>query len=141
VTALIGKKRVSLHPLWSQRQNTKSNGVAYPIQKGAEAVYSPQGKKETEAQIRSYLAQGEALSQGLRKMGYKCVGGIDSPYIWWKTPKGLGSWEFFNLLLEKCHLISIPGVGFGSEGEGYVRLSCFTTKEKAKEALKRINSL
>lgn len=141
VCAESGKKKLSLHTLWKQRQNTKFNGVAYPIQKGAEAVYTPEGKKETEAQVASYLAQAKLMREGLKKLGYHCYGGVDSPFIWWKTPKGLDSWDFFNVLLEKCHLISIPGKGFGSCGEGFIRLSAFTTHEKAKEALKRISSL
>ncbi|MBI2742845.1 MAG: LL-diaminopimelate aminotransferase [Chlamydiales bacterium] len=141
VCGLKGKKEGSLHPLWMKRQNTKFNGVAYPIQKGAEAVYSEIGQKETRQQISSYLAQAKLLSEGLRKLGYTCYGGADSPYIWWKTPNGAGSWDFFNVLLEKCHLVSIPGRGFGPSGEGYIRLSAFTTKERATEALKRIAKL
>lgn len=141
VLAHLGSKLVSLHALWKRRQNTKSNGVAYPIQRGAEAVFTKQGKKETEAQVKSYLAQAAYLRKGLLSLGYNCFGGIDSPYIWWKTPKGLSSWEFFDLLLEKCHLISVPGKGFGPSGEGYVRLSSFTSPEIAKEALKRIKRL
>lgn len=141
VCALLGKKKIPLHPLWVKRQNTKSNGVAYPIQKGAEAVYSPQGKEETQKQIAAYLASAKQLRTGLTKMGYFAWGGVDSPYIWWKTPRGIGSWDFFRTLLDKCHLISIPGRGFGLSGEGYVRLSAFTTQEKAEEALQRIAKL
>ncbi len=138
VCAEGSRKKVPLHTLWKQRQNTKFNGVAYPIQKGAEAVYAPKGRQETAAQVASYLAQAKLLREGLKKLGYQCYGGVDSPFIWWKTPAGLGSWDFFNRLLEKCHLISIPGKGFGPCGEGYIRLSAFTTHDKAAEALKRI---
>ena len=141
VCAHLGEKTVSLHPLWERRQATKFNGVAYPIQKGAEAVYTDEGKRQTREQIRVYLEQARVLREGLLKMGHLCYGGIDAPYIWWKTPKGFSSWQFFDHLLEKCHLISIPGEGFGPSGEGYVRLSAFTTSEKAKEALKRIATL
>jgi LL-diaminopimelate aminotransferase len=139
--AHAGKHTLSVHTLWKKRQNTKFNGVAYPIQKGAEAVFSPQGKKETRAQTMSYLKQASLLKEGLQKKGFTCWGGTDSPYIWWKTPKKMGSWDFFNLLLEKCHLISIPGRGFGPSGEGYVRLSAFTTENLSREALKRIARL
>lgn len=141
VHAHLGRKMISLHTLWKRRQNTKSNGVAYPIQRGAEAVFTKQGQKETKAQVKSYLTQAALLRKGLISLGYKCFGGVDSPYIWWKAPKGLSSWEFFDLLLEKCHLISVPGKGFGPSGEGYVRLSCFTSPAIAKEALKRIGKL
>jgi LL-diaminopimelate aminotransferase len=140
VSADLGKKRISLHALWNKRQGIKTNGVSYPIQKGAEAVYSPQGQRETKAQVMSYLQQAKILREGLRAMGYHCWGGSDSPYIWWKTPNAKSSWEFFDLLLEKCHLISIPGKGFGAHGEGYVRLSAFTTQDKAQEALLRIKN-
>ncbi len=139
--AQMGEENVPLHPLWSKRQNTKSNGVAYPIQRGAEAVYTKEGMRETRAQVDSYLDQAGTLRKGLEKLGYACWGGIDSPYIWWKTPNGLSSWDFFDLLLKKCQLISVPGKGFGKCGEGYVRLSAFTTAEKAAEALRRIEGL
>lgn len=139
--AQLDDKSVPLHPLWSKRQNTKSNGVAYPIQRGAEAVYTQEGMRETQAQVDSYLAQARTLRKGLETLGYSCWGGIDSPYIWWKTPNGLSSWDFFDLLLKKCQLISVPGKGFGRCGEGYVRLSAFTTAEKAAEALRRIGKM
>lgn len=136
-----GRKRIPLHALWNRRQGTKSNGVAYPIQKGAEAVFTPEGMSQTQAQVKSYLMQAKALREGIGALGQKCFGGVDSPYIWWKTPQGLSSWEFFDVLMNKCHLISIPGKAFGTSGEGYVRLSAFTTPEKTTEALKRIQKL
>lgn len=129
-----------LFPLWKRRQAAKTNGVAYPIQKGAEAVFSTQGKQETEAQVASYMRQAHALNHGLTRLGFTCFGGTDSPYIWWKVPAGFTSWEFFDKLLETCHLISIPGSGFGLSGEGYVRLSAFTTSEKVALALSRLDS-
>lgn len=127
-----------LYPLWKKRQSTKSNGVSYPIQKGAEAVFSPQGKKETQAQVQSYLTEAKRLKQGLTHKGYTCFGGDDSPFIFWKTPNNLSSWAFFDLLLDKCHIISVPGSGFGQYGEGYVRLSAFTTPEISTLALEKI---
>ncbi|MFI5334247.1 MAG: LL-diaminopimelate aminotransferase [Chlamydiales bacterium] len=138
LTAHLGEKNLPLHPLWSKRQNTKSNGVSYPIQRGAEAVYTDEGQRETRAQIASYLDQAATLRNGLAAMGYRVWGGVDSPYIWWKTPEGFTSWEFFDLLLNQCQIISVPGSGFGKHGEGYVRLSAFTTADKAQEALRRI---
>ncbi len=141
VKAQLGRKSLSLHPYWDRRQATKFNGVAYPIQRGAEAVYSKEGQKETRAQVALYLEQAKRLKQGLEKLGFTVYGGFDSPYIWWKTPQGLASWDFFDLLLKKCHLISIPGRGFGPHGEGYVRLSAFTTADKTALALERLNTL
>lgn len=141
VMARQRKKRVSLHPYWDRRQATKFNGVAWPIQKGAAAVYTSEGQHETRAQIRHYLSQAERLREGLQKAGFTCFGGVDSPYLWVKTPQGLTSWDFFDLLLKRCHLLCIPGSGFGVYGEGYVRFSAFTTEEKTTLALKRLQSL
>ena len=141
VNARLGKKSVSLHAFWNRRQATKFNGVAYPIQRGAEATYTKVGKEETRAQVASYLAQAKRLKDGLKGLRFTCYGGIDSPYIWWKTPKSKSSWEFFDDLLHKCHLISIPGRGFGAHGEGYVRLSAFTTPDKTTLALERFHQI
>lgn len=141
VFAYFEDKKISIHSLWKKRQSIKSNGVSYPMQKGAEAVYTKEGQKETKSQVVSYLEQGQILLHGLKTLGHTCYGGTDSPYIWWQIPKGLTSWQFFDILLEKCHIISIPGSGFGKSGEGFLRLSTFTTKDKAEEALKRIASL
>ena len=137
----IGKKAISLHGLWKTRQSIKFNGLSYPIQRGAAACFSTQGKKETQEQVIFYLEQARLLKEGLKKAGHLCFGGVDSPYIWWQTPKGLSSWEFFDYLLTKCQLIAIPGSGFGEHGEGYIRLSAFSTKEKTQKALERIKTL
>jgi LL-diaminopimelate aminotransferase len=141
VKGYLRKKPFSLHSLWDRRQSTKTNGVSYPIQKGALAVFSEEGRKQTQAQVSFYLQQAKTLREGLLSLGHFCVGGIDSPYIWWRIPSNMKSWEFFDLLLHKCHLISIPGVGFGTEGEGYIRLSAFTTPGAVQEALNRIQKL
>ena len=133
--------KVSLHNLWNKRQSIKSNGVAYPVQRGAEAALTSAGLTETQAQVQEYLREAKTLLAGLRKMGYTCYGGIDSPYVWWKTPSNQKSWEFFDLLLKKCHLISVPGSGFGPCGEGFVRFSAFTTPEITQAALERIAKL
>ena len=130
-----------LYPLWKKRQSTKSNGVSYPIQKGAEAVFSSQGKQETEAQVHAYLKEAKRLKEGLTRLGYTCFGGENSPFIWWKTPHNLTSWEFFDRLLKNCQIISVPGSGFGKHGEGYVRLSAFTTPDLSTLALEKICNL
>lgn len=140
VTALFGKKRTPLHSLWTKRQSIKFNGASYPIQKGAEATFSPQGKQETKKQVACYQKQTQFLKEGLQKQGFTCFGGVDAPYIWWKTPNGLSSWEFFDRLLQSCHLITIPGCGFGEHGEGFIRVSGFTTQEIAKKALQQIST-
>jgi LL-diaminopimelate aminotransferase len=141
VKAQLGRKPVSLHSYWDRRQAIKFNGVAYPIQCGAAAVYSKEGREETQAQVALYLTEAKRLKEGLEKKGFTCYGGIDSPYIWWKTPERQSSWEFFDFLLEKCHWISIPGIGFGAHGEGYVRLSAFTTPDKTTSALEQLARL
>jgi len=130
-----------MNKLWLKRQSIKYNGVSYPIQRAAEASLSPLGLKETRAQVEHYLEQAQLLSTGLTKLGFSCVGGQDAPYIWWKVPSGKTSWEFFDEILEKCHLISIPGRGFGRHGEGYIRLSTFTTADQAQLALERLCAL
>ena len=130
-----------MNALWLKRQSIKFNGVSYPIQRGALASLSPEGLKETKDQVAQYLQQGKILHQGLSHLGFSCVGGQDAPYIWWKVPPGKSSWEFFDEILDKCHLISIPGKGFGHHGEGYIRLSTFTTQDQAKLALERLCAL
>jgi LL-diaminopimelate aminotransferase len=130
-----------MNAMWLKRQSIKFNGVSYPIQRGAEASLSPEGLKETKGQVHQYLQQGKILHTGLSKLGFSCVGGTDAPYIWWKVPTGKTSWEFFDEILAKCHLISIPGKGFGQHGEGYIRLSTFTTADQAQLALDRICAL
>lgn len=130
-----------LHPLWKKRQSIKFNGVAYPIQKGAAACFSLEGKSQIQEQISCYLDQAKRLKEGIIKLGYQCFGGDNSPYLWWKTPNNLSSWEFFDYLLQKYHILTIPGIGFGECGEGYVRVSAFSTPSKTTEALNRLTSL
>lgn len=141
VQARMASHKISLHPFWMRRQATKFNGVAYPIQRGAEAVYSAEGQQETKTQVSLYLAQAKQLKTKLSQRGLTCYGGVDSPFLWVKTPQNLTSWEFFDLLLKRCHLLSIPGCGFGPQGEGFVRFSAFTTPEKIALALERLNGL
>ncbi|MDN3507522.1 MAG: aminotransferase class I/II-fold pyridoxal phosphate-dependent enzyme, partial [Simkaniaceae bacterium] len=131
-------RETELLAMWKMRQNNKCNGVSYPVQKGAAASLTPQGTTETSAAIAEYQNEMATLHAGLQKMGYTVYGGVDAPYLFWKTPNGETSWEFFDTLLEKCHLISIPGSSFGPCGEGYVRLSGFLRTGIAKQALSRI---
>ena len=126
-----------LHPLWMRRHNTKFNGVSYIVQRGAEAVYSPQGQQQVRELIDFYLTNARLLREGLEAVGITVYGGVNAPYVWLKTPGDVSSWEFFDLLLEKAHLVGTPGSGFGAAGEGYFRLSAFNSRENIEEAVKR----
>ena len=131
----------SLNPLWNRRQTTKFNGVSYPIQAAAKAVYSLEGQKEIKESIDYYMQNAEIIRESLTNIGLKIYGGVNSPYIWVKTPNGMDSWEFFDILLDKAHVVGTPGVGFGPSGEGYFRLTAFNTLENTKEAMSRISGL
>lgn len=137
VTTANGKE-VSLHHLWNRRQSTKFNGTAYIVQRAAEAVYSPQGQQEVQGMIESYMQNAAVIRNGLMDKGYTVFGGEHSPYIWLKCPDGLDSWQFFDRLLEECHVVGTPGAGFGSAGEGYFRLTAFNSRERTAEAVERI---
>jgi len=132
---------VSIHGLWSRRHSTKFNGVSYPIQRGAEAIYSPEGRKQVAELVKYYLTNAGLIRESLTKLGLKVYGGVDAPYVWCKTPDGLGSWEFFDVLLREAHVVGTPGAGFGPSGEGYFRLSSFALRENVEEALVRIQKL
>lgn len=129
---------VSLNKLWNRRQSTKMNGVSYIIQRGAEAVYSKDGAREVKENIAYYLNNAKIIKNGLSDAGFEVYGGVNSPYIWLKTPTGLTSWEFFDLLLEKTGVVGTPGSGFGLSGEGYFRLTSFNSKENTEKAVERI---
>lgn len=129
---------VSLNKLWDRRQSTKMNGVSYIVQRGAEAVYSEDGMRGVKENINYYLNNAKIIKDGLAKAGFEVYGGVNSPYIWLKTPKGLTSWEFFDLLLEKTGVVGTPGSGFGISGEGFFRLTSFNTKENTQRAVKKI---
>ena len=131
----------SIHALWNRRHCTKFNGVSYPIQKGAEAAYSPEGKQQISDLIQFYLTNAQLLREGLQKVGITVYGGVNAPYVWLKTPGDATSWDFFDTLLEKSHLVGTPGSGFGASGEGYFRLSAFNSRENIEEAVKRVQSL
>ncbi|NLJ30924.1 MAG: LL-diaminopimelate aminotransferase [Clostridiales bacterium] len=129
---------VSLNRLWDRRQSTKMNGVSYVVQRGAEAVYSEEGQREVRANIACYLNNAKIIREGLGAAGFTVYGGVNSPYVWLKTPEGLSSWQFFDLLLEKTGVVGTPGSGFGAGGEGFFRLTAFNTEENTKKAVERI---
>lgn len=129
---------VSLNKLWDRRQSTKMNGVSYPVQRAAEAVYSEEGKRGVCENIEYYQNNAKIMLDGLAKAGFEVYGGTNSPYVWMKVPDGLTSWEFFDVLLEKANVVGTPGSGFGSCGEGYFRLTSFNTKENTQKAVERI---
>ena len=130
--------RVELHRLWSRRHTTKFNGVSYPVQRGAAAVYTDAGRREVRANIDYYMANAALIRDGLASAGLEVHGGVNAPYVWVRTPRGLGSWEFFDLLLSRANVVGTPGAGFGSCGEGYFRLSAFALREQVKEAVERV---
>lgn len=132
---------VSLHGLWMRRQGSKYNGTPYIVQRAGEAVYSPEGKIQITEQIERYMKNASAILNGLRDAGYTAYGGINSPYIWMKTPNGMSSWEFFDYLLHHAGIVGTPGAGFGPSGEGYFRLTAFGTYENSLKALDRIKKL
>jgi LL-diaminopimelate aminotransferase len=128
----------SVHSLWNRRHSTKFNGVSYPVQRGAEAVYSEAGKSQIKDLIAFYMNNAKLLREGLADVGFEVYGGEHAPYVWLKTPNGVSSWDFFDELLSKSHIVGTPGSGFGAAGEGYFRLSAFNSLENTQEALQRI---
>ena len=128
----------SLNDMWNRRQCTKFNGVPYIIQRGAEAIYTSQGKQQMKSVIDYYMNNARVIREGLAATGLTAFGGENAPYIWLKTPDGIPSWDFFDLLLEKAHVVATPGAGFGPSGEGYIRLTAFGDAEKTRQALERI---
>ena len=132
---------IAVHSLWARRHGTKYNGAPYIIQKAAMAVYSPEGKAQIKEQVAYYKNNARILYDGLKKLGYTVSGGVNSPYVWLKTPEGMTSWEFFDRLLEAANVVGTPGSGFGPSGEGYFRLTGFGTKEATLEAIERFKKL
>lgn len=134
-------KSVALNPLWRRRQTTKFNGASYLTQRGAEALYTPEGARQSRETVDYYLGNARVILEGLRKAGYECTGGVDSPYVWVKTPDGMTSWEFFDHLLDRYHIVGTPGSGFGPSGEGYFRLTAFNTRENTLRAVARLENI
>jgi LL-diaminopimelate aminotransferase len=132
---------VDVNPIWGRRHCTKFNGVSYITQAGAAAAYTPEGKKQVRRIIDIYMGNAKVIRETLGKLGYTVYGGVNAPYIWLKTPNGMGSWEFFDVLLNKGHVVGTPGAGFGAAGEGYFRLTAFGTPDNVAEALERFAKL
>jgi len=129
---------VALHGLWSRRNATKFNGVPYITQKAAAAVLSDAGRQQTGEQVAFYMENARLIKAGLEAAGFTTYGGEHAPYIWLRTPEGTTSWDFFDQMLERAHIVGTPGSGFGSAGEGFFRLSAFNSRENANEAIARI---
>lgn len=134
-------EEVSINSLWNRRHGTKFNGVSYPVQKAAEAVYSADGQKQIKENIEYYMNNAKIIKEGLQEAGFTVYGGVNAPYIWLKVPDGMTSWEFFDKLLKDVNVVGTPGVGFGPSGEGYFRLTAFGTKENTIEAINRIKNM
>ena len=131
-------KSVSLNNMWHRRVATKFNGVSYPVQCAAAAVYDDEGQKQVKETIDKYMYNAKLILEGLTKAGFDCYGGVNAPYVWMKTPEGYDSWQFFDALLERCQVVGTPGEGFGTSGEGYFRLTAFNTLENTQKAIERI---
>ena len=134
----VGGEDVALRRLWNRRQTTKFNGVPYIVQRAAEAVYSPEGQKEIAENIARYLGNAKTIREALLGIGLKVWGGVNSPYVWVKTPDGMTSWQFFDHLLYDLNVVGTPGSGFGPSGEGYFRLTGFGSAEQTREACERL---
>ena len=134
-------EEIDLWPLWNRRQSTKFNGVSYIVQKGAEAVYSLEGKKEIKGLIDFYMENAKIMKNKLQTAGYKVYGGDNAPYIWIKVPDQMTSWDFFDFLLQKVSVVGTPGSGFGLSGEGYFRLSAFNSRSNVINAMERITNI
>lgn len=139
-TTSCGEK-IKLNALWNRRQCTKFNGTSYITQRGAEAIYTSEGKQQVRKTIDYYMANARTMKTALQQMGYDVTGGENAPYLWVKTPDNLSSWQFFDHLLNQAQVIVTPGIGFGPNGEGYVRLTAFGKQEDCSTAIQRIKEL
>lgn len=131
----------SLNAFWNRRHTTKFNGVSYVIQRAAAAVYTEEGRTQVNKTINYYMENAALIRTSLELLGFKVFGGVNAPYIWLKCPGNMGSWEFFNKLLNEAHLVTTPGVGFGNNGEGYVRLTAFGSRENTEKAMERLRKV
>ncbi|NMC40968.1 MAG: LL-diaminopimelate aminotransferase [Bacteroidales bacterium] len=130
-----------LHPLWLRRQTTKFNGVSYPVQRAAAAVFSPEGKIQIQETINYYMENARILREGLTRMGFSVYGGINAPYVWVNSGRGISSWDLFDKLLNEANVVCTPGSGFGRSGEGYIRFSAFAQRENVIKAIGRIGNI
>ena len=133
--------KVSISQLWGRRQGSKFNGVSYPVQCGAAAVFSEEGREQIKVNLEYYKENARIIANTMDKLGISYTGGINSPYIWLKCPNGMGSWEFFDLLLKEANVVGTPGEGFGKNGKGYFRLTSFGDRDATIEAMARIEKL
>jgi LL-diaminopimelate aminotransferase len=131
---------IALHGLWNRRHTTKFNGVSYPIQRAAAAVFTPEGAAGVKANVDYTMENARLIREGVSRAGYRVFGGVNAPYLWMQVPAGMTSWQFFDRLLAEANVVVTPGSGFGSCGEGYVRISAFGFRENVQEALERIQS-
>lgn len=138
VPSKLERMGVNLNALWSRNRETRTNGISYILQKGASAVFTPEGQKQIYESISVYKKNAKVIMDALDKCGFWYVGGKNSPYVWMKCPNNMGSWDFFDYLLNELQIVGTPGVGFGSCGEGFLRLSAFGDSDDTKEAAKRI---
>lgn len=132
---------ISFYQLWTRRQGSKFNGVSYPVQRGAEAVFTPEGQAQTKAVIAKYMENAKVMAETFDELGITYTGGKNSPYIWFKCPFGMNSWEFFDKLLTEAEVVGTPGEGFGKNGDGWFRLTAFNTLENTVEAMRRFKEL
>lgn len=130
-----------LNRLWLRRQTTKFNGVSYPVQVAAAAIYTPEGQEQIRRVINYYMTNARIIREGLQALGFRVYGGVNAPYIWLKTPSGLSSWEFFDKLLNEVQIVGTPGAGFGPSGEGFFRLTAFSSRENTEKAMERMKRL
>jgi LL-diaminopimelate aminotransferase len=131
----------ALYPLWFRRHTTKFNGVSYPVQKAAAAIFTPEGKKEVKSTISYYMNNARILRDSLSKLGFQVFGGKDAPYVWVNSGRGIKSWDLFDKLLNEAHVVGTPGSGFGPSGEGYFRFSAFASHEHVVKAMERLNGI
>ena len=137
----LSGERIPLNRLWNRRQCTKFNGTSYITQRGAEAIYTPEGKSQVRETINYYMTNAKIMKEGLTSLGYQVFGGENAPYLWVKTPNGTTSWKFFEQMLYEANVVGTPGVGFGPSGEGYIRLTAFGERENCEEAMRRFRKL
>jgi LL-diaminopimelate aminotransferase len=134
-------KKLPLHPLWHRRWSTKSNSVSYPVQRAAEALYADAGRKQCEALVKHYMGNAKILRKACEEIGLQVFGGENAPYVWVKTADDLTSWEMFDKMLREINVVITPGAGFGAQGEGYIRISAFNSRENAEEMARRLKKL
>lgn len=133
--------RIRLHDLWTRRWSTRANGVSWPVQRGAAALYEEAGRRECRATVDHYLGNAAALAAGCRALGWSVYGGENAPYVWVACPDGLDSWSFFDRLLRKARIVTTPGVGFGASGDGFIRISAFNRRDAIEEVVGRLRTI